>query len=341
MRVIIDIAHPAQLNFLKHALSRLRQEHRVHVSYLKRGMLPDIIRQEFHEYDLVCIGEHRGSVASILYHANLLRLVKFIRYIYLNHIEVGVNGGVPLGFALKLLGRRHVQFNDDIERKLTIFLERISSDRLVVFPDFIVLPKYQKMKNLSFVNALKEWAYLSPSQFTPDPSIPQAFNLSQGRYIFLREVSNKTFNYMGQETGLICKYQESIVSIGLQVVLSLEDKTTRALYPNDWLILEEPVQGIHSIMYYARFVVSSGDSMAREGAMLGVDSIYCGMRDMIANRYLARYGLFHWVRNEKDLKQILAEAGKCDRELYRNNLLNTWIDVNDLIVSTINSQNRR
>ena len=37
-------------------------------------------------------------------------------------------------------------------------------------------------------------------------------------------------------------------------------------------------------MYYSQIVISSGDSGAyREGAMLGVPSIYAGNRDMPAN----------------------------------------------------------
>ena len=47
--------------------------------------------------------------------------------------------------------------------------------------------------------------------------------------------------------------------------------------------MKEPVKDIHSLMYFSQVVISSGDSVAREGAMLGVPSIYAGIRDMPAN----------------------------------------------------------
>lgn len=341
MRILIDIGHPAQLNFLKIVIPRIGKDHDIYITFLKRGKLPDIVKREMSEYRLIKNGTHNGSLFSILVYANLFRLFGFIRLILKYKIDLGVNGGIPLGFALKLLGREHIQFDDDIERKLTIFLELISSDKLVIFPDYNIKHSYRKWRNVRFVNALKEWAYLSPAYFTPNPSILLSMNLEINNYIFLREVSNKTVNYLGQETGLIYKYQKAISSKGFKVVLSLEDKASRVDYPKEWLILEEPVQDIHSIMYYSRFVISSGDSMAREGAMLGVVSVYCGMRDMVANRFLEKQGLFNWLQSEQDLNNVLEASGNCEQEKYRKRLLDTWIDVNDLIVSTINSINRR
>ncbi|HOH98071.1 MAG TPA: DUF354 domain-containing protein [Candidatus Cloacimonadota bacterium] len=341
MNLIIDIGHPAQLNFLKIAIERLALKHTVFVSYLNRGKLPVIMRRELSKFTLVQVGEHRGSLYSILVHANFLRLLEFMRFIIMNRIDLGINGGVPLGLALKFLGRKHIQFDDDIERKLTIFLEIITSDKLIVFPDYQVTHISRKWKNLQFVHSLKEWAYLSPAYYKPDSSIPQAYGLTPGSYIFLREVSNKTVNYMGHESGLICKYQQTIDSLQLKVILSLEDKSTQEQYPENWTILQEPVDDIHSLMYFSRYVISSGDSMAREGAMLGVVSIYCGFRDMIANRYIQEFGLLFWVKSEPDMDVVFSNKLIHDQEAYRRGLLESWIDVNDLIVSTINNYDRR
>ena len=55
-------------------------------------------------------------------------------------------------------------------------------------------------------------------------------------------------------------------------------KKRRDEYPADWILLQEPIEDIHSLIYYAAGLVSSGDSMAREAALLGVPSYYLGIR---------------------------------------------------------------
>ena len=56
--------------------------------------------------------------------------------------------------------------------------------------------------------------------------------------------------------------------------------------------------------YFSKVVISSGDSMAREGAQLGVPSFYCGVRDMFSNRILIDKGLMFKIQGNKLLKFI-------------------------------------
>ena len=37
---------------------------------------------------------------------------------------------------------------------------------------------------------------------------------------------------------------------------------------------------MHTLLYYAKCVISSGDTVAREAALLGTPAIYIGGRDM-------------------------------------------------------------
>jgi predicted glycosyltransferase len=117
----------------------------------------------------------------------------------------------------------------------------------------------------------------------------------------------------------------------IPVVLSLEDKTMSRAFPPHWIILEEPVRDIHSLMYYAKLVISSGDSMAREGAMLGVPSIYCGERIMKANELLIKQGMLHHLPGKEMISaanQIM--AGPFDAQAQnkiREKLFAKWDDM--------------
>ena len=80
------------------------------------------------------------------------------------------------------------------------------------------------------------------------------------------------------------------------------------MYPKDWILLEEPVEGIHSLIYYSCALISSGDSMAREAALLGVPSYYLGIRyDMPANYAASRLGVLH-NRKSMDFEMSLKKG---------------------------------
>ncbi len=332
MRILFDVCHPAQLNFYLRAIRELSADHQVLLTYLRRGKLPGIVEREagsLANVKTLGVGSHKGTKWSILVGANLLRIPRmvWVTLTFRPHIEF--SNGYTAGVGPRLLGIPACHFQDDPERgRLFLFLMKLFSDR-------IYIPFYPAKGKIRPVNALKEWAYLSPRHFTPNEQIPARLGLENKRYVFVREVITSTFNYQGQRSNII----ESIASgfpRGLRVVLSLEDKRRREFFPDDWLVLEEPVEDIHSLIYYARAVVSSGDSIAREGAQLGVPSIYCGVRRMHANQVLIREGvLFHSGAAETGarLAELVADRRFEEQERFREQLAAKWDDITRLIVA--------
>ena len=111
----------------------------------------------------------------------------------------------------------------------------------------------------------------------PNEKVLEAYGVKPKEYIFLREVTVGTINYTGQESGAILGIKDMIPA-GMKVLFSLEEKKRRGEYPADWILLQEPIEDIHSLIYYSAGLMSSGDSMAREAALLGVPSYYLGIR---------------------------------------------------------------
>ena len=331
MNILFDIKHIAHVNFFKIVIEKLKRDnHNVLISYIERGRLPKIIAKEFPGIPSYSIGRHKGSTLSILFEANVFKFFKAFSLLKKHNIDVmlGVDA-FTTGFACKLYGIPNVQFYDDPERKVNLFLEKVTSD-LLYYPEITDFPgsKVQTYK------ALKEWAYLSPNYFRPDVSCLKELNLEPNKYLFVREVDTGSLNYKSQESSLLASAED--FTGGKKVVLSLEKKENRKLYPEHWIVLEEPVKDIHSIIYYSSAVISSGDSMAREGAMLGVPSFYVGTRDMAANRYISNEGMFFKVAQE-DLGTKIARfaALKNDQEKFRTTLSQKWIDVSTLIHDSI------
>ena len=334
-KILIDIKHPAQLNLFKGLARQLRREGwEVTISYLGRGKLPRIIQKEYEGFTTIQVGSSHGSKWSIFWQGNVLRTLAFFRLIFKNRYDICVAASsVPLAFACYFSSTPVIQFYDDPERKGVNRLNAFLSDR-IFFP-----PIVDESKKVGIFNSLKEWSYLSPAHMAPGTQVLEEYGLKEHNYIFVREVSNKSFNYYNQQDAIVSSFAGRLAP-GVQVVLSLEDKSLAKQYPPGWIILQEPVSDIHSLIYYSKLVISSGDSMAREGAMLGVKSIYCGIRDMKANKLLIdEGGLFHYPL-DSGLATINALAVQpaytITQEAYRERLKNKWIDMIAFMHTQIN-----
>lgn len=334
MKIIVDIAHPAHVNFFKHALRTLAQEgHEILITGLRRGKLPKILENELREYPVHYVGRHRGTRFSIIFEANLRKAFNLFFLVWRQRADIGVSvGSFNLGAVLRLFGKPNLQFDDDPERPLNVWLEKLTSTRLY-FPPII-----EPSGNIEHMRALKEWAYLTPRYFRASTQELQRYGLMPKQYIFVREVSTGSLNYAGQAAGTVGAFAHRFPA-DCPVLLSLEDKQTARAYPSHWKLLEEPVQDIHSLMYHSCMVVSSGDSMAREGAMLGVPSLYVGIRTMQANRLMMdKKMLFQMLPEEAPalMQRLVTGAVQVPaQEAFRQQLMAEWDDITAFVVDKI------
>ena len=335
MKIVIDINHVAHLNFFKNAIGILKDEgHEIFITILNRGRLIKIVEKELDLIDYFISGNYRGGLISIIFETKLIGFFRLSYFVIKMCPDVGLSvGNFVLGMILKLAGKKNYQFDDDPERKVNVFLESLTATT-VYFPPITD----KKIWNTKNFNALKEWAYLSPKYFTPDKRILMQYGLKEKKYFFIREVSNKSLNYQDQEESPVSVFAHQLTKH--KVVLSLENKANISKYPKEWILLQEPIEDIHSLIYYSRLLISSGDSMAREGAMLGIPALYCGFRTMNANRILEDEGmLFHAI--PRQIPQYVDDiiSGKITtipQDDFREILFNKWIDVTELIVNLIN-----
>ena len=79
--------------------------------------------------------------------------------------------------------------------------------------------------------------------------------------------------------------------------------------------------------------------MAREGAMLGVPSIYCGIREMKANQILIDKNVLLHLSGKpllSKINEIITAPFDSDYQIQnRENLLNEWVDMLDFMKQKI------
>ena len=337
MNVWVDLGHIPQYNFYKPLILRLAKEGKcVYVTYLNRGRMPKIIQAELGNVEnvhLFQIGKHRMSRLSVILEANLLRNLQLFIWKIGKHIDVALSNGYQAAFIGWLFGVPSYSYDDDpqtIHYRPKVLLNKSCN---------YCIYKYQGKKlsaKAHILPVLKEWAYLSPSVFTPNENVLKQYGVKPREYLFLREVSVGTMNYIGQKAQAIYAIKD-LIPQNKKVLFSLEEKGKRDMYPKEWQLLQEPIEDVHSLIYFSCGLISSGDSMAREASMLGVPSLYLGIRtDMPANKAAIEVAKMYSI-DTIDIKQWLNQCLVSSEELnkrqvkIRERVFNSFIDISEYI----------
>lgn len=354
MNIWIDIYHIPQLNYYVHFIDMLNKEgHTIYVTILDRGRLVKIAKKELAQYEhvkLYVIGKHRMKRWSVLLEANLLRCICLFFWALFKRIDISFSNGFQHGFIAILKRFPAYSFHDDPDasdhKLMDIFCTR---DHALLYQ----LPNGRELhKKDILMPCLKEWAMLSPTYFSPHVEALDVYGVRPKEYIFLREVSVGTFNYASQERGAIRNVIPAIERLRtfkgdkMSVLFSLEEKHRRNEYPEDWILLQEPVQEVHSLIYYAAGLVSSGDSMAREAAELGIPAYYLGSRySMPANIAASKVAnlqneitmpFSEWIKGlEKSTIELID-----GQDRMRKKLNEEFLDINEYMHSLVVERER-
>jgi uncharacterized protein len=335
MNILFDLVHPADVNLFKQSILILKEKgHNVILTLRKRGALQRIAESEFPGFKIIIMGSHQKKLGSKIF-AFIGREFSFFQLLRKQKVNVAVCQGVTFGFSCKILGIPLIHHDDDHEYRFTFLLGKYLSTKDIM-PDFMPVNGSNFVKYRGF----KEIAYLHPDYFKPNPDSLKFHDLIPFKYVFIREIANVSVNYQGRLSFLneILIYLEEK---GLKAVLSLEDKSNISFYEKHSIVLKEPITDLYSLMYYSHFIISSGDTMARESSLMGVPCIYTGGRSMSVNDVLIDMGVMFKIDDLGAIKrQIdkLCDNGN-DNEL-RANMSNyvklNYDDLNKIMLEQIN-----
>lgn len=337
MKLIIDITHPANISFFKNAIEVLSEKYGWEIALIvqPRGQLVSILKKEYPNFSFKPIGTYRNSVPGKA--ANLiLRCFRLYFHLISRDWDLATSfDDMGLSYVAYLLRKPLVVFEDDIEY-------RVGFPRYRAFPTLITMPKHIPVegKNILKYNGFKELAYLHPNYFKPNKEVLREYGLHNQDYVFIREVITTTMDYRHQKGGQLAKICSHLKAMNFDIVVSLEDKSLIRDFEDKCIILEEPVEDIYSLMYFANFTIASGDTMARESCLLGTPAIYTGGREMSINSLLKDKGCFFKADTEQEIietiKKITDENIKKKTEkVIAEAIRNEWEDTTEVIVKTL------
>ena len=332
MKILIDLLHPADINFFKNAIDALNKRDVDSTIIMRpRGKMIEILKSELPNMQFTPVGKYYTSTSGKLFSiaTRNLNLVLFLRK---NNFDICTSYGFFVGIASRFCRIPSVIFTDDYEYRIPYYLFKSCGGYLVI-PTCIP----SSGKNILKYNGFKELAYLHPNYFKPDRKVLEQYGITPTNYVFIREVSRVSLNYKKMQQTDLPEVIRSLNNSGLDVVLSLEDKTRADSLKDKCIILEEPIEDIFSLMSFALFTISSGDSMARESCLVGTPTIYTGGRDMIVNRELVEKGCLFKVDENQALNDaitnVIEEGTKKETMVtIERAVKHEWMDTTEVIL---------
>lgn len=308
-RVLCDVGHPAQVHLFRNALAELeRRGHETFVTSRRKEMTVGLL--EAYDIDHLALSARGetvpGLVAELLVReARLLRVARrFDPDVILSRI------GLPPAHVSAVLGCRHVVVSDtSVESRLLGLLTQRAAFPFVdavCAPDSLDLPvPADRRRHLAF----QELAYLHPRYFSPDPTVPAAYDLERP-YFVIRAAGWDAYHDVGHR-GLSPDGLRALVdrlSPAGEVLVSAEGELPPDLEP---LRLQIAPADVHDLLYYADWYVGDSGTMSTEAAMLGTPAIrtnsMVGPDDEQVFRDLEdRYGLLRSFADESEAIDAVA-----------------------------------
>ncbi len=243
---------------------------------------------------------------------------------------------IPVGSLVsKTLNIRSIQLDDTEPASGQIFLFKCSATEIWT-PHCYYRNLGSKHKKFKGLNQL---AYLDPSVFKPDRSIPNFYGLlDRGKPLLIRIIKYQAAHdwQYRKETDNFDKIIKELEK-DYEIVLSIEGNE----YPKKWdrYVKNFIPSEFHHILAYSKLYIGSGASSAAEAAVLGVPSIYTNYKTTGFILWLEKkYGIVNSIRadllNLENVKEIL-EKKESEWKNIQNKILNYCINVPDFIKNLV------
>ena len=278
---LFAVNHPSQFHMFKNLARKLLDDGNHCVFFIQqRGIIEDLVKGCGFEYRFAVSPFWReklkGRIGIFL--RGVVHLVqsyyRIMRYCLRNRVDIMMGTSTAIAHVGWLLRVVSVVFTDD-DWYFTKNFCRLAFPfaNHIVASNVIDLGKWNH-KRIGY-DGNQKTAYIHPAYFRPDRDVLAKYGLEEDRFTIIRLV---TFGAMHDavnqvQTGLNAGFLEEIIpylsSIG-KVVINAE----QGEYPefSEYCLKLDP-SDMHSLLYYARLLLTDSQSMHVEAGLLGTPSI--------------------------------------------------------------------
>jgi len=341
MRILIDIGHPGHVHYFRRLIKNLmNQGHNVYITARNRDIIFDLLTY----YNIPFYSRGKGSNSKLGKFFYLIKADFILLYYFLRKridLSISFSTGYPSHIGW-LLCKPTISLND------TEHTNKIHKKFVYPFSSLIITPNvfYENLgiKHLIF-KGFMEGFYLYSNYFNPGEEVLDILNIKENeKFIILRFVSwnaHHDSKKKGLKTNFKIRLVRFLEQFGYKIFISSENNCL----PNELVSykLPTPIHLIHSVLYFAEFVISESGTMASESAYLGTHVIYTNPLPLMGYlREEKSYGLlFHELEDSSILKRTnelikTNNLKKTGRDKARRMKIN-HIDSTEFLSSIINN----
>ena len=255
------------------------------------------------------------------------------------------NPSIIIGFGLDAavtaarLKTRCITFIDDDPTFFQNYLTRLLANAVITPECFTTNLGKKQIK----VKGYKEFAYLHPNYFKPDPTIFDELKINKDeKYIILRFNVFDAIHDIGRSGFTVNDQFELVKTLGkyARIFISPEQPLPKELEPYR---LPTALNRIHHVLYYAQMLISDTGTMTTEAAILGTPSILCLSNANKFGNFIELSQKYDLIYCYNDSKQAIQKAADLIKQpdlkerwsQKRKTLLNDKIDVTKFMVDYI------
>lgn len=329
IEIAFDLGHPAHYLTFRDVLKNSEKlGFKPFIFIQEKDVLKDLLLNDGFDFTT---RYNKGTTFSRV--SLLPRDIVYLRKLFKNkNIIANFAKCSPVGSCVaKSLNKRAIELDDTDPASGQIFLFRWTATEIwtphCYYRD--LGSKHKKFKGLI------QLAYLDPSVFKPDKSVPRSLGLlERGKPILIRIISYdashdwKNWNNRDDFEIIVKKIEKDY-----EIILSIEGKN----YPKKWdkYIKKFRASDYHHILAYSKLYIGSGASSAAEASVLGVPSIYTNYQKPGFIKWLEhKYGIIKSINSNnlsfEDVNRIL-EQKESEWLKIQKEILNYCINVPNFI----------
>lgn len=281
MRYLFAINHPSQFHLFKYIAHKLIFDGNTCVFFIQqRGIIEKLVKDHGFDYHMLVSPFWRRVLKGRLGIAlrSMIHLLqaefRIFFYCLFNPVDILMGSDIAITHVAKYLKRVSIIFTDDDWYFTRAYYRYAFPFATHIFAAEVVDVGGWAGKRISYKGTQKT-GYLHPNVFTPSNSVLKKYSLEEGLFSIIRIVSFDALHDSSFEieSGLSDTFLKRIIpcieSKGA-VIINKEagDKEVLSRY-----CIEIDPSDMHSLLYFARFLLTDSQSMHVEAGLLGTPSI--------------------------------------------------------------------
>ncbi len=339
MKILFQLNHPAHYHLFKNSIKELKSKgHTVNILARPKDILIELLENE--DFDVLSVKKGKSFFEKI-------KLVKQAQKQILKYCENQkpdiIIGTGDFSYVTKKLGIPSIFLGeDDANLNLPLFMWTLftyGGFSSILAPVGVNNSIWNK--KTTFYHGYHKLAYLHPNQFTADKKVVEKYFSADEPYFILRFAKLNAYhdiNAKGINTEIAQKLIDLLTPKGKVYITS-----ERELEPQfeKYRLQIDPLD-IHHVMSFAQLYIGDSQSMAVEGAMLGVPSVrfndFAGkisVLEELEHKYKLTFGVKTDNPNKlyQTIENLLSmENAKEEFQARRQRMLADKIDVTAFLV---------